>query len=303
MNNQFLKKLIVLLLTVATIASIIVACGSSASRSVEPASGGAAGVAPAYPPAPADSKGGSGQSGSALPEDSAERRIIRNGNINLTVSDVNKGRDAVDALAAKLGGYTVSTSFSGKDEQLAGSITIRVPDDKFEQAISELRSMAVKVQSESSSSQDVTEEYIDLSARLTNAQATEAQYLILLEKAVSVEDILKVQQQLSQVRSEIEQIKGRMQYLERQTSMSLITVFLSLDAGDSSLSIFDWNPIAELKNAARGFLMTLTFAGTLAIWLVVFSPIWGGVIAIVYFVRKLLRRRKSFHASLANRQP
>jgi hypothetical protein len=210
----------------------------------------------------------------------------------LTVSDVNKGRDAVSALAVKLGGYAVSTSFSGKDEALAGSITIRVPDDKFEQAISELRSMAVKVQSESSSSQDVTEEYIDLTARLTNAQATEAQYLTLLEKAVSVEDILKVQEQLSQVRSEIEQIKGRMQYLERQTSMSLITVFLSLDAGDSALSIFDWNPIAELKNAARGLLAALTFAGTLAIWLAVFSPVWGGVIAIVYFIRRSLRRRK-----------
>lgn len=290
MKNWFGKRLIIILLVLAAVLSVPVACGGNTSQSSEPASGGMAGPGPVYPAASSDGKTGSGATG-GLPAVSAERRIIRNGNISLTVNDVDKSRDAVGELATGLGGYTVSSSFSGKDEELKGSITIRVPDDKFEQALSELRKMAVKVQSESSYSQDVTEEYIDLSARLKNAEATESQYLALLAKAVSVEDILKVQERLSQVRSEIEQIKGRMQYLERQTSMSLITVFLSLDAVNSPLTILDWDPVAELKNAARGFIMLLTLTGTLAIWLIVFSPFWGGIIALVYFIRRLRRRK------------
>ena len=291
MKNWFGKRLIIILLVLAVL-SAPVACGvGNTSQSSEPASGGMAGPRPVYPAAPSDGKGGSGETGGGLPAVSAERRIIRNGNISLTVSDVDKSRDAVGELTTGLGGYTVSSSFSGKDEELKGSITIRVPDDKFEQALSELRKMAVKVQSESSYSQDVTEEYIDLSARLKNAEATESQYLALLAKAVSVEDILKVQERLSQVRSEIEQIKGRMQYLERQTSMSLITVFLSLDAVNSPLTILDWDPVAELKNAARGFIMLLTLTGTLAIWLIIFSPFWGGLIAVVYFIRRMRRRK------------
>jgi hypothetical protein len=288
MKKWFGKKLVVFLLVLIAVASLTVACGSLGSRSSEPSSGGIAQPGPAYPSAPSYGKDQSGTGG--LPETSAERRIIRNGNISLTVSDVSKGRDAVYELATRLGGYTVSTSFSGKDEELNGSITIRVPDDKFDQAFMELRGMAVKVESESSYSQDVTEEYIDLTARLTNAQATEAQYLTLLARAVTVEEILKVQERLSQVRSEIEQLKGRMQYLERQTSMSLINVYLRLDPGDSPLTFLDWKPLTELKNAARGLLAALTFLGTLAIWLVVFSPLWGGIIAIIFFLRR--RRAK-----------
>jgi hypothetical protein len=290
MKSWFRNKLIIILVVLAVIFSIPVACGSNASRSSEPASGGQAQSGPVYAPAPSDGKGVSGTTGGP-PAVSAERRIIRNGNISLTVSDVNKGRDGVGELATRLGGYVVSSSFSGKDEELKGSIAIRVPDDKFEQALSELRKMAVKVESESSYSQDVTEEYIDLSARLKNAEATETQYLVLLAKAVTVEDILKVQERLSQVRSEIEQIKGRLQYLERQTDMSLITVFLSLDAGDYSITILNWNPVVELKTAAQGLITLLTLTGTLAIWLIVFSPFWGGIIALVYFIRRLRRRK------------
>jgi len=89
-----------------------------------------------------------------------------------------------------------------------------------------LRSMAVEVSAETTSAQDVTEEYVDLEATLRNLEATEAQLLKLMEKAVKVEDILDVQRELSRVQQDIERTKGRMQYLERTSAMSLIQVTL-----------------------------------------------------------------------------
>lgn len=294
MKIGFFKPLLAVTLVVAIGLVVPVACGLVGSSSESP--GGQAVPAPARPPSAGQDSSGSqgvtGGSSGSLPAISPERMIVRNGNMSLTVKDVAASRDAVSQLANRLEGYTVSTSFSGKEGALKGSITIRVPDDKFEQALSGLRIMAVKVQSESTSSQDVTEEYVDLTARLKTAEAAESQYLTLLAKAATVEDILKVQEKLSQVRREIEQIKGRKQYLERQTSMSLITVYLELDVSASSVVAFDWNLMDELRTAARGFVIFLTLLATLFIWVLIFSPVWGGVIAIVYFTRRWKRRKQ-----------
>ncbi len=150
-----------------------------------------------------------------------ERMIVRNGEMSLVVEDVVAARDEVAQLALRFNGYVVSSRIWGEEEEMRGRISIRVPDDQFEQALAELRELAVRVTSESTSSRDVTEEYIDLEARIKNAEATESQYLALLEKAKEVEDILRIYDSLSRVRNEIEQIKGRMQYLERTSSMSL----------------------------------------------------------------------------------
>jgi hypothetical protein len=177
-----------------------------------------------------------------------DRMIVRTGNISLVVDDVPSAIKQITSLAQGMEGYVVSsnvweegvpsdvvvitpgaqgqTSAEQEWKRFAGAITIRVPSDQYEAAMSALRGMAVKVTSENSSSQDVTEEYVDLSAKLKNLEATEEQLLRLMEKAEKVEDILNIQRELSNVRGNIEQTKGRMQYLERTTSTSLINVQL-----------------------------------------------------------------------------
>ena len=111
-------------------------------------------------------------------------------------------------------------------ERLVGNITVRVLAEYFDNAMSELRDMAVDVTSESSTSKDVTEEYVDLTAKLDNLEATEKQLLVIMEKAETVEDILDVQRELTNVRGEIEQTKARMQYLEQTSATSLIEIYL-----------------------------------------------------------------------------
>ncbi len=221
----------------------------------------------------------------ALPSTEEERMIVRNGDMSLVVEDVVDARDEIAQLAVRFDGYVVSSQISGEEQDMRGWISIRVPDNKFEQALVELRELAVRVTSESTDSRDVTEEYIDLQSRLKNAEATESQYLALLEKAEDVEDILRIYDSLSRVRSEIEQIKGRMQYLERTSSMSLISVNLKPVATAKPLVRAGWSALEALKSAVRGIVIFGQWLGTIAIWVSIFIPIWGTILGIILWRR------------------
>jgi hypothetical protein len=165
-----------------------------------------------------------------------DRMIIRTANMQLVVDDVRNTIDEVTDLSENLGGFVVNSSSWKEGERVVGQITIRVPSSDFNYAMGILRGMAVEVTSETTSAQDVTEEYVDLEAQLRNLEATEAQLLQLMEKAVKVEDILNVQRELSRVQQDIERVKGRMQYLERTSAMSLIQVSLEQSKLEVSLS-------------------------------------------------------------------
>ena len=220
-----------------------------------------------------------------------ERMIVRNGEMSLVVEDVVAARDEIAQLALSFNGYVVSSRISGEEQEMRGYISIRVPDDQFESALAELRDLAIRVNSESTSSRDVTEEYIDLEARLKNAEATESQYLALLEKAKEVEDILRIYDSLSRVRNEIEQIKGRMQYLERTSSMSLISVDMEPEATAKPLARAGWSALEVFKSAVRGIVIFGQWLGTIAIWLLIFSPVWGAIAGIIYW--RFWRKKKA----------
>jgi hypothetical protein len=222
-----------------------------------------------------------------------ERMIVRTGDMSLIVKDINQAVDEITQLAAGFDGYVVSSSISGEEDEMRGWISIRVVDEKFDQALAELRALAVRVKSENTDSRDVTQEYTDLQARLNNAEATEKQYLALLEEAADVEDILKIYDSLSRVRQEIEQIKGQMQYLERTASMSLISVYLRPEASEKPLVAVGWSALEILKSAVRGIIVFGQWLAILAIWLIIFIPIWGTVLGIIYWRRRRRKKRKA----------
>jgi len=225
----------------------------------------------------------------ALPSTEEERMIVRNGDMSLVVKDIVDARDEINQLAVRFDGYVVSSQVWGEEQDMRGYISIRVPDEDFAPVLAELRDLAVRVTSESTDSQDVTEEYVDLQSRLNNAEATESQYLALLEKAIDVEDILRIYDSLSRVRNEIEQIKGRMQYLERTSSMSLITVNLRPEATAKPLVRAGWSAFEILKSAVRGIVIFGQWLGIIAIWILIFIPIWGTILGIIYWRRRKKR--------------
>ena len=221
-----------------------------------------------------------------------DRMIVRTGDMMLVVEDINQAIEDITQMSLAFGGYVVSSYIQGQEEEMQGWISFRVPDEKFETALTQLRNLAVRVESEQTSSQDVTEEYIDLEARLANAEATEQQYLALLDKAVDVEDILNIYNYLSQVRSEIEQLKGQIQYLEQTTSTSLISVSLEPEKTEKPLVRVGWSALEVLKAAARGLVTAGQVLGTIAIWVLIFIPIWGTILGIILWRRHKRRARK-----------
>jgi hypothetical protein len=249
-------------------------------------------IAPTPTPSEGTWDGEEVSNGTDLSTTDTERMIVRTGNMSLVVEDITQAVEDISQMSTALDGYVVSSSIYGEEEDMRGWISFRVPDDKFETALTQLRDMAVRVESESTSSEDVTEEYIDLEARLGNAKATEAQYLALLDKAVDVEDILSIYNYLSQIRYDIEQIKGRMQYLEKTTSTSLIDVSLAPETTTKPLVRVGWNIVEVLKSAARGLIVAGQVLATIAIWILIFIPVWGTILGIILWRRHKRQAQK-----------
>jgi tellurite resistance protein len=224
-----------------------------------------------------------------------ERMIIWTGDISLIVKDAEESLEQVEAIARDLGGYVVNSSSWYQEEQLRARLTIRVPAEEFDTAMARLKNLAIRVESRNISTQDVTEEYTDLDSRLRNLEATETELLELLtevrERTRKAEDVLAVHRELSNIRGQIEQVKGRMQFLEKMTAMATINIELIPDALARPIVVAGWRPSGTAANALRTLVRTLQFIVDAAIWLVIYILPTLVVIAIPLFVVWLIWRR------------
>ena len=160
------------------------------------------------------------------------RIIVRTVEMHLIVSDVSGMVKEASDLAAELEGWVVSWSDRQKHR---GHIAIRVPAERLNDALLRLRGLAVEVESEDSTSRDVTDEYVDITARLGNLEATEEALLKLMERAETVEEALKVQNTLTEIQGEIESLQGRIKFLEQTSAYSLINITLELKPAEMSV--------------------------------------------------------------------
>jgi PKD repeat protein len=192
-----------------------------------PASGNSGKVTvPTATPTPTDTPSYSAES-TANSSDVIVRMVVRTGNLQLVVGDVSIALDEIVKITSDLKGYVVSSQKWKEGERTIGNISIRIPSESYDQAMGALRNTSMDVVNETTSSSDVTQEYVDLDSRLKNLEATESQLFKIMESAEKTEDVLNVQRELTSVRGEIEQTKGRMQYLEQTSATSLIIIQLA----------------------------------------------------------------------------
>jgi PKD repeat protein len=187
-----------------------------------------------------------------------QRMIVRTGNLSIVVDDVSFALDRIARLATTQQGYVVSSQTYRDGERLRGTISIRVPVDQFDIAMRDIASLAIDVPNRTTTAKDVTEEYVDLKAKIQTLEATEAQLLRLMEKATKMEEILAIQRELTTVRTNIEQTKARMIYLERTTSTSVISVQLEQSKLDakftaSSATIKEGEDVSFRPTVGGGF--------------------------------------------------
>ncbi|MGH9768049.1 MAG: DUF4349 domain-containing protein [Blastocatellia bacterium] len=226
----------------------------------------------------------------------AERKIIRNAEITIETDTPNEGQRKIAAIADKHGGFVViseSRQNEARSQAVASTVVnvvVRVPAQKFEAAIQEIRAMGGRILHEKSSGQDVTEEYIDLEARIRTKRALEAQFLEIMKQARKISDALEVQTQLAEVRTEIEQLEGRRRFLENQSTLSTINITLH-------------TPTPVVAAATRGFFYDLKtafgdgvgagaeiFLGIIR-FVIVMIPVTLFILLPAWFVFKWMRRR------------
>jgi hypothetical protein len=223
----------------------------------------------------------------APPSESSDRIVIQDSGLSLQVEDVQKTIDEIEKTTKEFGGFLITYRLSKPEGVASGSISIRVPEDKRKEAMTAYKSMAVKVVSESVNGNDVTNEYVDLEARLEVLNKTKIKYEEILQKAEKVTDLMSVQQQLTSLQSQIDNLKGQQKYYEQSAKLSKITIYLSTD--ELALPYAptnEWRPTVIFKEAVRSLVGAVRGIGSLTIWIVVFLPIIIPVVLIIRFIRK-----------------
>jgi hypothetical protein len=281
-KNRFAGPRSLLAISVAFLAIVLAAC---ASAGASPGTG-------AYQNAGADLKGGAP---AALPAasaaanfsdavaQSAQRQIVKTGEVTIEVGSVPAAVGKIRALAVSLGGY-VGDSQSGTGGD-AASLTLRIPADRFDDALAELHKIPGQVVNEATREEDVTSALVDLNARITNLEASEVQYRALLAKAEKVADILAVQDRLDAVRGQIEQLKAQQKELSGQADLSTLTVTVSPGAVQAATD--SWDPGKTVGDAFAALVSVGQSVGNGAIW---FGIVWLPVLVLLAIVVLLLRR-------------
>jgi len=237
-----------------------------------------------------------------------DRKIIKNADVRLLVKDTDVAIDRTTQIITDLGGYIISSrawyqDYFGNNLKY-GTITIGIPVDQFERALQRLRDLAVRVLDENASGEDVTDQYVDLESQLTNLEATRDRIKEFLKDAKTVDEALRINQQLSDIENQIEQIKGRMNYISNRSAFSTITVnfepeFPILTPTPTSTPYptatpIPWKPGDTFNDAKNTVTVAYQGIANFLIWLVVvILPILLPPALILWALWKLLNRKPS----------
>ena len=222
----------------------------------------AGGVAPMEAPASAPEMAIADQTtsnGSGAAANTVERIVIKNADLVIVVSDVNKRMDEIQAMAQKMGGFVVSSNLyqsytSDYVEVPEGQMTIRVPAEKLDESLEQIKKDVVEVTTETRSGQDVTAEYVDLQSRLKNLEAAEAQLSDILKTATDTEDVVSIFNQLVYYREQIELVKGQIKYYDEAAALSSITIRIVAEETIKPLVIGKWEPKGVALEAVQDLI-------------------------------------------------
>jgi hypothetical protein len=246
------------------------------------------------------------------------RLIAMSVDLSVVVTDPQKKSDAIYQMAKSLGGYLVSENMSqvytpSGSTVPQGTISIRVPADKLDNALSQIKAGVVTVQSENRSGQDVTSQYVDLQSQLTNLQKAEQDLQVIMDDAknnpgndstTKTQDVLNVYNQIVSIRGQIEQIQGQLKYITETTSTSAINVTLIAEETIKPITIGGWKPQGVARDAVQSLVKFLQGFVNFVIYLVllvlpILIVVFGPIALVIWGIVALVRRRKAKKAAPA----
>jgi hypothetical protein len=231
----------------------------------------------------ADAPAGAAKQPPGAPEAPPDRKIIYNARVELHVANLDEARGKLDALLAEVKGYVAKSDESGRTGGARlGTWKVRVPVGAFHDFLARVEGFGELV-SKTSDAQDVTDEFVDLEARLKNLHAEEAVLnKLLTEKAQSTADLLAFRKQITDVREQIERLQARLNTLSRLSAMSTVDIVMSEDKAyvpptaptfGTSLGRTFWDSVDSLEKLGKGLVLVLVAIGpwlpliVVALWL------------------------------------
>lgn len=222
-----------------------------------------------------------------------DRLVIKNSYLSLQVSKVADVQKQVIRKAEEFGGYMVNSSIDNPSDVASATVTVRIPSKQFESALQYYRSLSIKVVSENLQGYDVTDQYTDFAAQLKTYEKTKVIFEQILDKAINVQDILQIQREIINIQASIDSIKGQQDYLEKNAEMAKITLYLSTDELALPYAPTEtWRPKVIFKQAVRSLVGTLRSAGSLIIWIGVYSVLLIPIFLIILFIRRRTQAKK-----------
>jgi hypothetical protein len=220
--------------------------------------------------------------------------VLRTAQLTVQVTDMESALAQARQIATRGGGFVSASNTRvekvNDQDRMIADLTLQVRSDAADATLSELRGLG-KVTTETSGSQDVTEEYVDLTSNLRNLQASESAILKLMDKATQIQDVLALQRELTNVRGQIERIQGRKTFLERRSDMATITLALRLPPPDGTRVAGGWDPIGVAARGWQASLAVLRGAAEALIVVVAFS--WWLIPFIALGAYAWLHRRRT----------
>ncbi len=314
----FFASLLVLSLITISCAQVEQLTGESSSRSTAPQSSNKLSQEQESLQAPGEDTGGeNAPSQKTETKTKTDRLIIRQKTVSLEVDDVRKTYKRIDAIASRYNGnitnasisteqsspYPVtpetgtvpptfennsSTENSTKEGPLYATIVVKVPTEKTAAALKDIKKLG-ELETEQESEEEVTDQYVDLNARLRNLQREEARYLDFFNAAKNVEEMLKIEEQLSRVRGEIESLQAQIDQLQKSAAMGTITIYLH-EPAQVTKPIRDWGIAKALIQAVENFITVINImimaVGALLPFIIL-------ALVVLLIVRLILKRRQS----------
>lgn len=217
-----------------------------------------------------------------------ETKIIKSGSLDLHVDDVRESVDEIELAVYEWGGSVLYLNVSRGNASYFGNLQIRVPAEGFDSAMESLKDIAIYTSNEWTSADDVTDAYMDLTARLNNAYAEEQAYLKLMDSAGTTTEILEVTRALSEVRADIEYMESQLNYYDTRVAYSTIDLYLTEDDSVSAVTE-QWRPGSTVTDAFGDWLVFLQELVNGVIYLVIFA--WPFAL-IGWLVWRWLGRKK-----------
>ncbi len=190
-----------------------------------------------------------------------DRKIIRNAELGIEAEKPEEIQDRIGSIAQSKGGFVVASQQRSIDPRVSVrdvvEMSVRVPADKFAETIAEIKAGPGRILTETIKGEDVTEEFIDVEARLRAKKALEQQFMEIMKRANTVDDALSVQSQLADVRSEIEKIEGRRRFIENQASLSTISIKIQAPTVFAAETVGFTDRLSD--SFGRGFEVALNF--------------------------------------------